>query len=740
MTLSKRYLRNIKENLSFYISSTVLTIVTLLLFYLYIISGNAILDFGNDFFEKKNLEDANFTTYMPISDSDMKKLEKDYDLELENEKYVNIDTDGTTARVFKKNKKIDLYEVTVGKDIANDDEVIISEGYAVENDISVGDKIKIGKKQYRICGFFQRPDYLYMLENPDDSYKNISTFYLCYMSDNEFSKIDDVSNHYLVKYNKDNSTEFRQKINNDYYMHSYMTARENMRINMVTYQAQMFIDMSYIILVVLPLVAVALVCIIISRKVKSEQKMIGTLSALGYRKSRLMWHYAGFAAIPGVFGGILTAVLTMIFAQPYGELGLQDYEPMRIVCNLDPLMALLGVIVPTLMYILAALLSVRKLLKKDTVLLLSGNADSQNKRMRKVLSGKKASFRLKYSVRSVLSSPARSLVVTVGVFLGCFIMLLSLAMLDSVQNMTDSTYESLGSYEYQYILNGLEKENKTDGEEMLISQLETKNEDTLSVIGTSKDNKYLKFEDEDGKKQNIEDGYYVTSLATTIFGWKEGDTVKLYNPLSMKEKSVKISGVVENNVQKAIFTSINNAAKLSDLEKNTYNCLISDKKLDIKESMIALKTQKSDLGEQIDTIGGELYYAIYLMIFLAVIICISAIYVAINMSVTENRNNISMLKVLGYRDRQISKIILSVNHIFLVIGIVLSIPATIKICDLMFLMFADIDSILIPTVILPQSYLIAIALTVASYLVSLILVKRKVKKINMIESLKDNRE
>lgn len=52
MTLNKRYLRNIKENLSFYIASSVLTVVALLLFYLFYIAGSGIKKYGDEFFEK----------------------------------------------------------------------------------------------------------------------------------------------------------------------------------------------------------------------------------------------------------------------------------------------------------------------------------------------------------------------------------------------------------------------------------------------------------------------------------------------------------------------------------------------------------------------------------------------------------------------------------------------------------------------------------------------------------------
>ena len=64
MKINKRYTRNIKENLSFYLSSLVLTMVALLAFFLMNIAGNGILDFADDFFAEHQLEDANFSVYV----------------------------------------------------------------------------------------------------------------------------------------------------------------------------------------------------------------------------------------------------------------------------------------------------------------------------------------------------------------------------------------------------------------------------------------------------------------------------------------------------------------------------------------------------------------------------------------------------------------------------------------------------------------------------------------------------
>lgn len=741
MKLNRRYTRSIRENRSFYLSSTVLTVVTLLLYFLFNIAGNAILDFSVDFYEQNKIEDAHFTTYMEIPDEELQELADTYYVTLEKQRYINMETDDVTARIFGRIQNIDLYEITQGKDVAGDNEIVISEGYAVENSIKIGGSMKIRDKEYTVAGFMQRPDYLYMLESEDDSYKNVSTFYLCYMTDSEFESLGDTGCQYLVRYGQDSDVaEFRRAVHEKYYMRSYSAAEENPRITMVEQQAQMFIVMAYVLLCILPLVAVVLISIIISRKVKSEQRIIGTLSALGYKKRRLMLHYTGFAAIPGLVGGILTVVISAAAAQPLSEMGLQDYEPMRVAGHLNLLDAVLGIVIPTVLYIFASLLSVRKLLKKDTVLLLNGNADGGKKKGKRMLAGKKVSFRTKFALRSLLGNPMRSFVVFLGVFLGCFIMLLGQAFFDSIDHMGNTAADEMGSFEHQYILNEMLTENPYGGEAMLVSTVENTDGSKLSVIGTVESNPYLHFKYKSGNSVSIEDGYYITSLAQLTLGWKTDDTVTVYNPLSLEEKEIKIAGIIQNNVQKSIVTSKALAAELTGLDEDSFNCIVSDHALSIPEAKIAQESKRSDITDQAKTMTKQMDFLLQIIIGLGIIICIAAVYVAVNMLVTESRGNISMLKVLGYRDKQINKIILRSHHILLPIGILLSIPCVYAAAHAFFLLMVDYGVMLIDTYIELKSYVISILLTVGCYFGSLWLLRRKVKKVDMIESLKDNRE
>ena len=740
MKLRRRYVRNIRQNLSFYIAATVLTMAALFLFFLFHIAGNAILDFADEFFEKQKLEDAHFTTYIPIPESDIEDLEEEYGITLEAQSYINIDTDGTTARVFQKTRKVDLYDVTEGEDADEKGEVILSEGYAVNMDISIGDQIRIGGEDYTVTGFFQRPDYLYMLENEDDSYKNISTFFLAYMSEGDFTELEETSCQYLVRYHGNNDTDFRRAVNEKYHMHSYTAAEENQRIVMVRSQAEMFLIMSWMLLCILPLVAVTLICIIISRKVKTEQQMIGTLSAMGYSRAQLACHYAGFAAIPGIIGGVLTSVVTAVAAQPYGELGLTDYEPMRISCSLSWYAVVLGITVPTVMYVLAALFSVRRLMRQNTVLLLNGSADGGRRKLRKVLAGRKLSFRLKFAVRSLIGSPARSFVVFLGVFLGSFIKLTGFSIYDSVRHTADTVQTSAGEYEYQYVLGELLYENPYGGELILAAPVEDEKGDTLTVMGTDNEQSLLNLTDKEEQKISTKDGYYITSLTAYLCGWETGDRVTLYNPLSLEQIHIRISGIVENDTAQIIYTSRVNSAELTGLDKNTGNMIISEEKLDIPENIVESESRKSDLQEQVDTIIDQTGYMIDTMVGLGIVICIASVYVAVNMLVTENRRNISMLKLLGYLDRKIGRIVLSSNHVFLPLGILLSIPAAYAFCGLFFRMFADMMGMLVSPYLELKSCIMATVQTAGSYLASMYFVQRKTRKVDAAECLKEQRE
>ena len=193
-------------------------------------------------------------------------------------------------------------------------------------------------------------------------------------------------------------------------------------------------------------------------------------------------------------------------------------------------------------------------------------------------------------------------------------------------------------------------------------------------------------------------------------------------------------------MQSAIFANRENIAEISGIEAEYSNVIMSDKELDIPDAKIIQTIKKTDAKEQFQNMTNQMDTMIYFLIGMGAVICVASIYVAVNMVVSENRSNISMLKVLGYRDYQINKIVLNVNHMLLPIGDVLSIPLVIASTNWFMVFLADFIGALPRTYIAPQSFLYTAILTGCSYFGSLFLLRRKVSKVDMVESLKGNRE
>lgn len=741
MKLNKRYRRSIRSNLPFYISASVLTMVTLLMFYLFYIAGTGIHAYGDDFFSKYSVEDASFTTYMAIDDKAVDDLQKKYDLTLEKEHFAGVDEGDYHVRVFSPNKKIDLYEIQDGHDISNDGEILISAGYAEENGVKPGDTISVNKKEYTVAGTFLRPDYLYMVENISDDYKNVSTFFLAYMTGQEFEKQFGEGNvNYKVIYTDDtDETAFRKEINEKYYMASYLAQGNNRRITFVYEQADMFMMSSWLILVIFPLLTVAMICILLGRRIRGEQKNIGTLSAMGYTKSKLMLHYSLYAAIPGAVGGLLTSAAALILAKPFGSMGLADYEPMRPDFTLPVWVAVAGVVVPTVIYWLSAMLRVRRLLKADTVKLLSGQISNDSK-SRRILYKSKRRVKFKFALRQLAGNPGRSFVIFLGIFLGAFIVAFSFCFIDSVKAVGVQAHDEFGSFKYEYILNSLKSGAPENGEALIVLPYEDKNLNAFSLIGAEEDTFLWNVTTVDGSRADISKGFYISSLAEAIFDVHAGDTFNFRSIVALEDYSVKIDGVIKNGYQSYIVSSGENVSKIAGLESDVYNAVLSDKALDFKSSeiteIISDETYKTQMDNMMTAMGG----LIYAFLVIGMIVCVAALYATVNTMITESQHNISMLKVLGFENSRINSMIISSNHFLLIPGIVLGIGASFGTMAWYSSEFADIEQLIIPVELTPAHIVLTALITAFCYFVSLLLLRRKVDKTDMIEALKDNRE
>ena len=167
---------------------------------------------------------------------------------------------------------------------------------------------------------------------------------------------------------------------------------------------------------------------------------------------------------------------------------------------------------------------------------------------------------------------------------------------------------------------------------------------------------------------------------------------------------------------------------------------MSDVPLDIPKSKIISTIKKTDSKESFENMSSQMDVMIYFLIAIGIIICVASIYIAVNMLISENKSNISMLKVLGYDDKMINSIVLNVNHILLPIGYLCSIPFVFLSANWFMAFLAEFIGAFPKSYIAPESFLYTAIVASASYFGSIFLLRKKVSKINMVESLKGNRE
>jgi putative ABC transport system permease protein len=349
-------------------------------------------------------------------------------------------------------------------------------------------------------------------------------------------------------------------------------------------------------------------------------------------------------------------------------------------------------------------------------------------------------FQYKFQLRTLLKNKSRSVVVFIGLLFGSILILTGFVALDSTESMIATRIDSSGDYKYEYFLNTYETSDKIAGEKFLAYRFEVKGYNSLLLMtGIQENSEYRNMKTKSGNPI-IYGKYYITNVGAEYYGVNPGDTLTLNNPLTLASYKITITDVINDNTRSLLYTSAENVANILNVPLNYYNTIQTNDKLDIAEENIIMFSSKNLIKEQLHKLVSTVYSLIGTVIFFGVILSMITTYLTVNMLVEENENNISMLKVLGYHTKEINKLILNTNHILFLLSFFISIPFSKALAASIFR--GNIESMgnYIEPIVTLQSVLISFLILAVSYLVSLFLLKRKVYKVNMVDSLKNDRQ
>ena len=521
MVLNKRYKRNIKSNLSFYISVIVLTAVCVMVYLTMACGLQGMEAYIDEFKDEYVMEDAQFTTYIAMDDSAMDEFEEKYDLMIEKQAYIDIDgQDEDTIRLFHNTDKINKYKVTEGEDIASDDDILLSASYMDSNAIQIGDKFELDGREYNVCGKYDRPDYLYILDEIRGSFATPETFGIAMVSDAEYDRIyetlsNDEVTYYSVKYNESDVEAFRKDLNDEFMVSGYVNKDNNNRISTADSTLDMTRDIKDVIIPIIFVFVIVIVAAVLGRKVKSEQKMIGILSALGYSKSRLALHYSFFGSAASILGSIFGIILAVPMENVLIPMAFVKLEDFPVEYGLSASNVAVALIVPFIAYTAAVFLTALVILRKETIDMINGTSEKkENTRFR--MAGSKLRFSSKFKIRSILGKPVRTLIIIIGICFGSLIFLYTYGVVDSLGVYVNESIDKIGDLEYQYYLSEIKTDEPEEGTPVTYASFECGDDDSAVTVMGMENNSLMNTELISGGDADLDGGgYYITNMAVS---------------------------------------------------------------------------------------------------------------------------------------------------------------------------------------------------------------------------------
>ena len=778
MTLNRRYLRNFKHNISFYICTSLLTALVVYMYIAISASYNSEADYAHEHIISTMREDGQFSLYKDMAESDISRFEEEYDVIIDKMSYKDcLVTDGSASekesialRVFSPSEKLNKYDISSGKDISGDNEIVINELFAKAGKIKIGDTITLsgvsGSKDFKVTGFLLRYDYFFCLKNPMDTFSVSSEFGVAQVNSTALESLSggDSSGYYSIKYNKNNQYDVREALYNEFMTSDYLSSDTNNRIQTPEDQLDALESTAYMILPISIVFVVLLIAAVLGRKVKNEMKMIGILNALGYRRRELATHYSLFGAIPGLLGGILGVLLGVFATDPIVDMMFESkMEPLPVKYGSSISTSVIAVALPTICYTLAVFCTALVTVRGNAIDMIKGTGKKRKRRSMR-LKGMKASFRTKYRLRAVFGNFGRTIIVIIGLTVGGLLLSFCLACVDSLENYVDKSVDQLGDYEYEYFLNTVLLPEGSDIGAMQDSErqirinkaLEGKEyakvltavfavdgaTDNITLMGMD-DNPYMVLKDEDGNEIESKDGEFcISSMGAMVYDVEEGDSLTFMDITSLKKYTVKITKIFECGSQNLLVSTNKGVTELlGNIPEGSSNCIMSDKELELSDIDVLKMVSKQSIKDQLDeNILQSMKGLLGVVYIFAGAVLVMVVFLMVNILLSENIITVSMLKVLGYHNKEINKVIIHIYHGVALIGFVLGLLAGWWANGANFKASAAVYNCYVDNVMRPSSILIYSAVAIISYAVTMIILGRKSDKISMVESLKDNRE
>lgn len=474
-----------------------------------------------------------------------------------------------------------------------------------------------------------------------------------------------------------------------------------------------------------------------------EKTQIGTLKALGFKNRRILRHYTSYGLFIGIVGTALGVVLgyfvCKLIMSENGMMG--TYFDMPDWSAAIPAFCYPVLIGTVVLLTLIGFLSVRQQLKGTAADALRPYSP---KKMRKICFERfrfwdKLHFGTKWNLRDLSRHKSRSAMTLFGI-VGCMVLMVGgLGMRDTMSGFLDLLDKDISNYTTKVNLiddadykKSMALCEELDGDWESLSGISLDG-DTVTLDIVHNPNNMFNVIDEDNNRINLSDeGVYLCLRLKDKA--KIGDEIK-FSPYGSKETyTVKVVGYNRSVMTESV-TMTDTLADRMGLDYRVSSIYTDQKTNEIKNNdLISGKQDKAQLMETFNSFVQIMDSMVLILVVAAVILGVVVLYNLGIMSYVERSRELATLKVLGFRNRTIGKLLISQNIWLTVIGVIIGLPAGVGV--LQWLLTALAGEYEMKLMLGVLTYSVSILLTFGVSLLVGLMVARKNKKIDMVEALK----
>lgn len=471
--------------------------------------------------------------------------------------------------------------------------------------------------------------------------------------------------------------------------------------------------------------------------IEKESSMIGTLYALGVSKKQLLKYYLMLPVFVTFVAGL---VGTIIGYTPLGiPSQMQDcydyYSLPKLNPELLPYMLVYGIIMPPVIAIIVNYIVIRKKLSRPALSMIR-NEQKKNHISKVKLTN--MSFLAKFRIRQTLRELRSQIAVIFGMFIALLIMMIGLDCYElcehiSTENKADTKFEYMYTYKYP------DKKVPKGGDACFVKSLKKEvwgYDLEISLIGMENDNPYFSQDKDLPKAKNK---IVISSAMAQKYQLKKGDSIILSDEEEGMDYAFHIADITQYSSGLYAFMDIDSMRDLMNVSDDYYNMVVSKKKLPIESGKLYAITSKKAIEQSSDVFINMTLPMMGLVIGISVIIFAIVMYLMMKVMIDRSAQNIALMKVFGYRKKEIKKLYLDGNFYTIAIGALICVPLS-KVCiDAMYPAMVSNIACGMNLTFSWQLYVIVYVGIILTYLVINQLLVRKIYKVELSDALK-NRE